>query len=223
MHPVTAILGLILLTGSLAWGQWSLLAAASAVVVLLYTSTRGQRVPRGLLRRLRRLRWLFLTIVVIYGWLTPGLPVWQPLGHFSPTATGLVQGMLRCLNLVVILAAVHWLLSRLDRESLVSGLYWIARPVVSLGLRPETLAVRLVLTLEYLDQVEAARPNIKTIERGRTLDRVAEWFLAVLEPAAGRGPAVMDLSVVAAPKARDWLVLLALLTGLVWVGIRFSI
>ncbi len=222
MHPVTAILGLLLLTAGLAWGRWSLFAATALVVGLLYTTSR-QGLLRGLFHRLRRLRWLFLSIIVLYGWFTPGLPIWESLGGLSPTVAGMAEGSLRCLNLVVILAAVHWLLSNLDRESLVSGVYWVARPLRPLGLQPVRIAVRLVLTLEYLDRVQAVRPAPKAVHGGPVLDRLAAWFRSVLESAEDCGLGMMDLAVIGAPTARDWSVLLAIAAGLAFVGVWFPV
>lgn len=223
MHPVTAILGLLLLTGGLAWGRWSVLAAAALVVGAFY-ATSSQGLSGGFLRRVGRLRWLFLSILLIYGWFTPGVPVWEPLGRYSPSVAGLVAGALRCLNLMIILAAVHWLLSKLGRESLVGGVYWVARPLQVLGLQPQRLAVRLVLTLEYLDRVQETRPALRSAETSEpVLDRLAAWLRSVLETAEGRCHSVMDLAVIQAPGARDWLALSAFVALMVLMGLSLEV
>ncbi|MGD8498408.1 MAG: hypothetical protein PVG82_05850 [Chromatiales bacterium] len=216
MHPVTAILALLLLTAGLALGRWSLLLGVAALVLLLYTSS-GPALLTGLNTRLRRLKWLLLSILLIYGWLTPGLPIWEDLGGLSPTRQGLTEGLLRALNLAVILAGVHWLLAQLDRESLIGGVYWIARPLGMVGLRPERLALRLVLTLEYLDRVQAARPRVAA--RGTALDRLSDWFRSTLSSAEVQPEGSIELPLLESPARRDWLLLLAFSAALATLAI----
>jgi hypothetical protein len=98
------------------------------------------------------------------------------------------------------------LLAQLDRESLIGGVYWIARPLRMVGLRPERLALRLVLTLEYLDRVQAARPG--EAARGAVLDRLSDWFHSTLASADAQPEGSLELPLLEPPAGRDWMLLL---------------
>jgi energy-coupling factor transport system permease protein len=48
-----------------------------------------------LLVMLKRLRWLMLAIVLVYGWWTPGAALFPVAGVLSPTVEGLQLGLIR--------------------------------------------------------------------------------------------------------------------------------
>lgn len=100
---------------------------------------------------LRRTRWVMFSLLLIYGYATPGEAVWAAGGVFSPTQAGLLDGLLQLCRLVFALAGLSIVLSLLSREQLVAGLYALAYPLRYLGLSRERIAVRLALTLHYAE------------------------------------------------------------------------
>ncbi|PKO52387.1 MAG: hypothetical protein CVU26_06740, partial [Betaproteobacteria bacterium HGW-Betaproteobacteria-2] len=60
-------------------------------------------------------------------------------------------GIEQMLRLAAILAGLALLLATTGREQLIAGLYFLARPFRLLGLNPESFAVRLWLTLYYVE------------------------------------------------------------------------
>lgn len=123
------------------------------------------------LQMVRRLRWLLLSIVLIYLWMTPGTPLF-PLELLSAiTREGLYTGMLRVASLALIVIAVQmWVLS-LPAERLYAALYQLALPFSYLGLSRTRLAVRMMLVLQVLGPVK----TLLNEHRQRYVSRDASW------------------------------------------------
>jgi energy-coupling factor transporter transmembrane protein EcfT len=103
-------------------------------------------------RLLRRTRWLMAVLLLTYGYALPGTPLWPPLGWASPSVEGLQQGALRAGRLGLMLAGLAVLLAYTSRPRLIYGLYALARPLTWLGFDRRAFAVRLGLTLDYVEQ-----------------------------------------------------------------------
>lgn len=123
---------------------WPTIGLAS-VTILFLASLVSARVLVGLLRRSR---WIILAIILLFGWMTPGMPVSLVPGA---TSDGLLQAGEQLARLLVSIAMVSVLLSRLNQPSLLSGCYGLALPLRWLGINVERLVVRLALTLRQLE------------------------------------------------------------------------
>lgn len=102
-------------------------------------------------RLLRRTRWLMAVLLLTYAYSLPGIPLWPSLGWASPGVEGLQQGALRIGRLVLMLAGLAVLLAYTSRPRLIYGLYALARPLAWLGFDRRAFAVRLGLTLDYVE------------------------------------------------------------------------
>lgn len=143
MHPTAALLlwlSAVLATQSLSYG------ALGGFAALIFLSTPGAFQP--CLRFLRRGRWLFLSLWLILAYGKPG----EAAGDFSwaPTLEGIAEANLQAMRLVIMLACLAWLFTRLGREGLVSALWGLLRPLAAFGMDTERLVVRLSLVLEHL-------------------------------------------------------------------------
>lgn len=96
---------------------------------------------------LRRSRWLLLMALVMFGWMTPGMPV---SGLPGATADGLQQAAEQISRLLASIAMVSVLLSRLDELSLLGACHGLFGPLRLLGVDVEKLVLRLALTLRKL-------------------------------------------------------------------------
>lgn len=102
-------------------------------------------------RLLRRTRWLMAVLLLTYAYTLPGTLLWPVLDWASPSIEGLAQGALRAGRLVLMLAGLAVLLAYMTRPRLVYGLYGLARPLTWLGFDRRAFAVRLGLTLDYVE------------------------------------------------------------------------
>ena len=124
--------------------------------------------PPQAINLLRRTRWLFLSLILIYAFATPGASLLPQWGIFSPTTEGLRSGAMQAWRLVVLLLALALLMASSTRENLLAGLYSLLRPFKVIGASPERIAVRLWLTLHYAEQGTGIKSSdwLRTIQQG---------------------------------------------------------
>jgi energy-coupling factor transport system permease protein len=195
-----------------------LLFAGGLSLLLAFTLTGFPALP-VLLGMIRRLRWLLLAILIIYGWWTPGDFLIAHFAPYSPTLQGLELGFLRIAALVCIVSAVHLLIQVTERGQLLSALLLITGPL----LRPQAkqrFAIRLLLTLEAVGQVqvmvrEAMRENPGSL---RGLSRLSYYlrkvYAATLERALQATGMQIELAEPVMPPVIQWLVPLLLAAGM---------
>src|SRR5271169_173128 len=156
-HPAVFILLWIFLAIALQ----SLHAAALLFVGISLTAIALKISAVRLYALLRRTRWIMFSLLVIYGYVTPGEALWTQGGMFSPTQQGLADGLLQLCRLAFALAGLSIILGLLPQQQLIGGLYALTYPVRYLGLSRERIAVRLALTLHYAESA--------------MLDTAADW------------------------------------------------
>ena len=146
-HPASLILlGLAaLLTASSQEGAALFLGGLGLSLVALVAATSHLRLL------LRRSRWLLLTMLVMFGWLTPGTPLPNIPGA---SQEGLLLAAENLARLLIALATVALLLKALPPPKLVAGMRSLLAPLVLLKISRDRIAVRLALTL---NEVEASR------------------------------------------------------------------
>jgi energy-coupling factor transport system permease protein len=154
-----------------------LLLLAGGLSLFLAFSLAGFPALPALLGMVRRLRWLLLAIVVIYGWWTPGEFLITDLGGLSPTQQGLEQGFRRVAALICIVSAVHLLIQITERGQLLSALLLITGPFLQAQAK-QRFAIRLLLTLEAVGQVQQLVRDVlrEKPESRRGLSRVVFYL-----------------------------------------------
>ncbi len=143
-HPASLILlGLaVLVTASSRDGMSLFLGGLTLTLLALVAS----RVHLRLL--LRRSRWLLLTMLVMFGWLTPGTPL-----AIIPGASleGLLLAADNIARLLIALATVALILRALSIPELVAGMRSLMAPLALFGIPRDRIAVRLALTLNAVE------------------------------------------------------------------------
>src|SRR3569832_92011 len=97
MHPVIRLVSFMMLSLALAVGGWLHLLLGALVAAVLFARA-GAAAWVTIMPMMRRMRWLWLSLVVIYFWFTPGVavvPVPDAWAAWVPTAEGLALGALR--------------------------------------------------------------------------------------------------------------------------------
>lgn len=156
MHPTARIL---------LWCGWAVgveLAALPVLYSMAVVSATAFMFPRFRLaawRLLRRIRWLMAVLLLTYAYTLPGHALWPELAWASPTLEGTRLGLERILRLALIVIALAMLLASTERSRLIYGLYVLARPLGMLGFDRRAFAVRLGLTLDYVEQAAATKPR----------------------------------------------------------------
>jgi len=205
---------LLVFTAAMAMARPALLTGGFAFLLLLY-ALAGIPSPATLARMLKRLRWLLLAILLVYGWWTPGVSLWPDAGALSPTIEGLYLGMLRVLALMAIVAAVHLLLQSTPREALLPAIMQLIRPFTTRHVR-ERIAVRTLLSIEAVTQVQSLasdvlREHSVTARNLSNLARASQLlYKKVLDRADHAGNTLIEVRVLAAPPWWQWIIPLAM-------------
>ena len=170
LHPAIKILLFILMAVLIPHLKLLTLFGLAFVLSLALTFFR----VRSFISMMRRMRWLFLSMLLVYAYTTPGeyLSNW-PL-DFAPSYEGLREGVHQVFRVSLVLAGISILLATSTRENLMVGIYTLIKPLNILSVSPERFTARLCLTLQYIEH--AKKQSVKQ-------DRALDWrdnFYAVL-------------------------------------------
>ncbi|MGD8546348.1 MAG: hypothetical protein PVG50_00245 [Thiohalophilus sp.] len=210
MHPVIRISCFVLFCIALVRPNREQLIFAALVLAgsLAFIPLSQWRRVFGMLRRLR---WLLLSVLVIYGWFSPGELLQWPLPEYLlPSRQGLELGLLRVLILVLILLAAGILLTTTSRDQLIAALFWLLTPLRALHVPVERVAVRLALTLHYVEsQAPQWRAPEPASDEGLTtrINRIARHLAGVLPrlfSQAGQKAEPVQLDVPSPPSLIQW-------------------
>ncbi len=161
-----------------------------------------------LLRMLLRLRWLFLAIVVLYGWMSPGQALFPGMESLSPSREGVMSGLQRLSGLVLIMSSASYLLACTNQRQLFSGLYSLLSPVSLLGLSRDKIVLRLALTMNSVQAIRSIVSAAATTKHPTGFlglpTRLAEAFARVIQAAETATLDVVEIEVLAPPAAWQW-------------------
>lgn len=226
LHPVIRLVSFVVLTAFLALGNAADIFLAALLLTALYYAFARPAWP-ATWRMLRRMRWLFLSIAIIYLWLTPGEPLLTVAGEWAswlPTLEGVRDGVLRIAALALMVAAASLLMQATSREQILAALRWLSAPLRYVGFPCERFAVRTVLTLEAVGQMqERVRAALADLPSGGpSFARIGAVAAAVLRAALGEAEAAPCAALVvpaqAPPGAVQWSVPLLLAAVMMAAG-----
>lgn len=213
MHPVIRLVSFMMLSLALAVGGWLHLLLGALVAAVLFLRA-GAAAWATIIPMMRRMRWLWLSLVVIYFWFTPGVavvPVPDAWAAWVPTAEGLALGALRIAALALMAVTAGLLLHLTSREQLFAALHWLIAPLGLFGVPRERVAVRVALTLAAVAEVRSEvqetpsreeRPHTRWMRWG---DRAASLFRTAVSRAETASCDEMELSPRPAPPLRQWM------------------
>lgn len=149
-------------------------------------------------RMLSRARWLLLSLLILFAFFTPGEYLPGVVGQLGFTHEGLHSAGEHCARLIAMLCSLALLHEHVGTSGIMAGLYCL----LGRGEWRRTTVVRLMLVLDY---VEGARlPHWQAWLAADGLHADESW---TVDPASCR-------LTIPAMQARDWLLVGAVLTGL---------
>ena len=151
MHPLIKILCFILVLLLIGMVNNTMLFIIMMLFFILVFILKIQT----FLHAVRRMRWLFLSIFIIYAFGTPGQLIPSFPINFAPTFEGVQLGLVQVEKLLIALAALSLLLTSSPRGGMMLGLYMLLFPFKFVGLNVEQFAARLMLTLDYVEELAA--------------------------------------------------------------------
>ncbi|CAN4271754.1 hypothetical protein MCEZLEM10_00913 [Methylophilaceae bacterium] len=109
---------------------------------------------------IKRMRWLFLSLLLVYAYATPGeYLAFLPL-NVAPSFEGLHLGLMQICKLLIAVASLSALFASASKSQLMAGLWTLLSPLRLVGLNVERFTVRMLLTLHYVEQM-AVQPKLK--------------------------------------------------------------
>ena len=109
---------------------------------------------------IKRMRWLFLSLLLVYAYATPGeYLAFLPL-NVAPSFEGLHLGLIQIAKLLIAVASLSALFASASKSELMAGLWTLLSPLRLVGLNVERFTVRMLLTLHYVEQM-AVQPKLK--------------------------------------------------------------
>lgn len=142
---------------------------------------------RQILLLARKLRWFFLSIVILYFWFYPGMDLLPSLGRFSPSVEGVNQAALRISSLLVVISYSGFLLLLTPRDDLVSGIQYLLSPLGFIGIDSQRFALRLGLVLSIVPQMSKQQhlpgEKKKINNVSELIDRAADMIKSASEQA----------------------------------------
>lgn len=197
--------------------RYSLPAMVVVLGALLAAASAAGGLPR-ILRSIRRIRWLLLSIAVIYLWIAP-----EPAaGGAWPAWPDVELALRRAGVLVVLVAAVELLTLHTPAPQMAAGLVRLLGPLAALGVDVSGFARRLALTLEA---VPATAETVAEVAGGRRIRRglhgwgeAAADLVERIEAGAVEAPADAALPDPGRAGPGDWLMLALGLAGILALG-----
>ncbi len=153
---------------------------------------------------LKRLRWLLLSLLILYGWFSTPTFNWLP----DPDTT--LLAFERIASLIMILLSAHLLRTLTPTQDLVAALQWWLHPGDRLGLiSSERLSVRLVLTLETVQTVQALYQQLPPVTPSKNwltkvTAQLTNLFIMVLNQAETTPLSVWTVPELQRPPFRQW-------------------
>ncbi|MCF6218830.1 MAG: hypothetical protein L3J62_05720 [Gammaproteobacteria bacterium] len=217
MHPVIKILLLLLAALMTVWGGWSQWLFALLLTVIGFVVVRDAEIILAL-KMAARLRWLLLSIAIVYLWFTPGTPIFPTFLAWSPSYEGVMMGLHRVAILLLLVLAVSLLLQSTPLTLMIAALLWLLHPFARLGLPHERFAVRLALTLEAVGDLPAIMATPPLVTKGLrqrmhvAVVRMVDLFDQVTQHAHSLPCRPIEVPILKAPDWLQWL-MLCLLSG----------
>lgn len=212
MHPLIRLVCFIIFAAFVSLGQYAVLILGGVLLLLIWLVSK-QGPSSKAWRMLKRMKVFYFSILLIYLWFTPGEIIFSLFENWSPTYEGLFQALERILALCLLVFAVETLLRLTPRHLLLTGLYYLATPLVLLGLNRDQFIVRVILTLDLVSSDHESKP--KDSQQGfkpylnNVTQRLADKITDTIHMKASTEPMTFELQ--APPNMTQWMWPLCLL------------
>jgi energy-coupling factor transporter transmembrane protein EcfT len=227
MHPVIRIITFLIIVIYLPYASRLELLVTGGLLLIFAVFLDKSIILRSL-NFIYRLRWLFLSIFILYGWFTPGDSVLNDtVTSWLPGMTGLVEAATRIGSLMLVVLAVNIILYVTPRQALFEAIYWLVRPLGYFGISYQSFALRLFLVMELIEQrdiITINKTGFMNSGRGflnRAGNMVAEVFSSTISRADQQQPVTLTISDISNPPLIHWaypVALLLLIYGVSLIG-----
>lgn len=181
MHPFIKILVFVFILLCMQFLSDALLWALCLFVCLVAAKLQ----KKEFLRMVKRLRWLFFSILIIYAYGTPGEYIQQIPDSFAPTIEGVYAGILQIAKLLIALAMLNILFATSSKAQLMTGLSILLSPLNIIGFNAMRFTARLMLTLDYVEEMATNDTFKMTFKQLSSLHLVIDSQHSEIQPTDG--------------------------------------
>jgi len=222
MHPAIRIVNCLLLIMMLASGiPLAFFISLGVTLLLLVWRYRQDGLPD--LTAVWRLRWLFVSILILYILFPPVAGV----DWLAVLPAAFMEAGLRIGALIAIVMLVQTLFVVTERQHVIAGLLWLLKPLTAFGLPIERFTLRLMLVMEIVPQAQEllkqqnTNENVHDGRMTRAGKRLTSAYARVIEAAEHESHDTIDVPVLSPPLLHEWLSPL-LLAGLI-LGVSLGV
>ncbi|MEF8981157.1 energy-coupling factor transporter transmembrane component T [Thiohalorhabdus sp.] len=166
LHPGAKVVAVLLVATVvlLVRSPFGLLATAGLVAL---AAARTPGATRAFTLLVTRLRWVFLFIILLHGWFTPGESLVPGGGAFWPSRSGLTHGLELVIVVMLMAAMVAVLVQATPVSDLAAGVAWVLAPLARLGLPVGRFSQLLAWTLDRVEPVQQEASRVRDALRMR--------------------------------------------------------
>lgn len=210
MHPIIRFVCFLVIVFFISFHDVSSLLVSIPAILLAWLISK--RLPKKTVwRLLLRLRWLYLSIFVLYGYFTPGQPLSDNDLGWLPSADGLNIALIKIALLVAVVVWADVWFGGLSRDRWVQGVYDFLGPFSWLGFDRERFVLRLLLTMEELQTLQIQSERAKESDAATTFKQrlqdtamaVKNRFLCAVNDQSV--PAAIEFELAPPPRWYEWL------------------
>lgn len=223
MHPIIRVLCFLCLIATLVRANFPYLLLADGLF-LVFALRNSDDIFTFSWRLIRRMRWLWLSIILLYTLMTPGGGHSLIIGNIELSLGGFWLGCERCLALLTVLLYFALLIHTTTTHQLQGALYCLLQPLRWLGLPASRLSIRIALTMQMIHELQsrwAASPEPKkSVKSWRDIPERIEKLIHEVFTQAESKPAQTELTMdTSLPGYRQWLILIGLILIIVTLRI----
>ena len=222
MHPFIKILCLLATTVLLISAS-PMRTLVIVIILSLLLLFMGLQYFQASWKMCKRMKWFWLSLLVLYGWFIPGTPIFifeNISVEYIPSIEGLSAGGLRAIALLSIVSAVVLMMKSTSQEELIVSIMWLISPLRLFKIKTAQFAARLVLTLDTVtntensikDALDETNKQISIFQRG--IDSMAALLVNIETRAIQKSDTKIVLPQLDMPKLYQWLIPLILIIGL---------
>ncbi len=211
MHPVIRLAGFLLLVTGLAVTSKTMFIVVVPLFLLLF---KAHCTFSSVFPLLKRLRWLFLSLLILYLWFNSPTLTWLP------SLPSLLLALERIGALFIIVLSAHLLLTTTPTQDIIAALQWWFRPFSKIGFPTERLTVRIALVFDTVQAVQNlytdTPPTTTKNPVKKISEKVARLFAQVLIHAERTPLRTLEIPELTKPPLWQWvypLFLLLLIVG----------
>lgn len=123
------------------------------VAFLICCITAYHLTGSAFIKRCLRLKWLYLSIFLIYAISTPGEYILLVKDVIDITREGVLLGAMQVSKIIMALACLSIVFHQTGVSALITGLHYLLLPLTVFGLNVDRFTVRLSLTLQYVESI----------------------------------------------------------------------